>query len=99
MILTTVAIADPGFSRFSGWLWPYEPQSIPVWFFWVFYGNVLMVLLMAAWDWYRGRLMRQFVLGAGCLLAAVFTATLLYFWSPWKSASTNWIIALSKHFV
>lgn len=98
MILTCVAIADPGFSRFTGWLWPQEPQSILVWFFWLFYGNVLMILLMTFWDWYRGRLMRQFVLGAAGLLAAECTATLLYFWPPWKAATTAWVMAWAGHF-
>lgn len=45
MILATVSLADPGFARFSGWLWPTEPKSVVVWFFWLFYGNVLLVAL------------------------------------------------------
>jgi hypothetical protein len=60
MILTTVAICGPGFSRFSGYLLPHEPHSVAVWFFWSFYGNVLIITLMAAWDAWRGRLMRSF---------------------------------------
>lgn len=98
MILTTVAIADPGFSRFTGWIWPQAPHSFLVWFIWSFYGNILMVLLMTAWDWYRGRLMRQFVVGAAGLIAAECTATVLYFWGPWKALSLSWVEAWARHF-
>jgi hypothetical protein len=96
MILATVALADPGFSRFSGWLWPNEPSNIAVWFIYVFYGNVLLVALMTAWDWWRGRLMRSFVLGAAGLLATEFVASLLYFWGPWKTLSAGWVKAWAK---
>jgi uncharacterized membrane protein len=98
MILTAVAIADPGFARFSGWLWPQQPTSILLYFVWVFYGNMFLIALMTAWDWYRGRLMRQFVFGAAGLLAAEATATLLYFWPPWKTVAISWIAAWANHF-
>jgi hypothetical protein len=98
MILTTVALADPGFARFSGWLWPQQPTSPVVWFVYTFYGNMLLIALMAAWDWYRGRLMRQFVFGGAGLLAAEATATLLYFWPPWKVVAISWIQTWSSHF-
>jgi len=91
MILSTVALADPGFSRFTGFLWPTEPSSVPVWFFYTFYGNVLLMVLMAAWDWWRGRLMRSFVIGAGLLLSGEITATLLYFWGPWRALTLGWV--------
>ena len=98
MMLTTVAIADPGFARFSGWIWPQEPHSVAVWFVWTFYGNVLLVILMTAWDWYKRRLMRPFVIGAAGVLGAEFTATLLYFWAPWRSVATSWVAAWARHF-
>ena len=98
MMLSSVSLADPGFARFSGWIWPQEPGSILVWFIYTFYGNVLLVALMTAWDWYRGRLMRQFVIGAAGLLAAEFTATVLYFWGPWRALSVSWVAAWARHF-
>lgn len=98
MILSSVALADPGFARFSGWLWPHEPASLPVWHFYIFYGNILLVCLMAAWDWHRGRLMRQFVVGAAALLTAEFIASSLYFWPPWKTVATGWVEAWGRHF-
>ncbi|UWZ84742.1 hypothetical protein [Occallatibacter riparius] len=98
MILSSVSLADPGFARFSGWIWPQEPASIPVWFVYTFYGNVLLIALMTAWDWYRGRLMRQFVIGASALLAAEFTATVLYFWGPWRALSASWVAGWARHF-
>lgn len=96
MILATVSLADPGFSRFSGWLIPTGPSSVMVWFFWSFYGNVLLVVLMAGWDWWRGRLMRQFAIGASALLGAEFVSTLLYFWAPWKALTATWVDAWAR---
>jgi hypothetical protein len=90
MILSTVALADPGYSRFSEWLLP-EPTSVLAWFLWVFYGNVILVVAMAAWDWWRGRLMRQFVIGASAMLAAMYIASFLYFWPPWKAITLSWV--------
>jgi len=98
MILTCVAIADPGFARFTGWIWPQPPTSMLVYFVYTFYGNMLLIAFMTAWDWYRGRLMRQFVFGAAGLLAAEFSATLLYFWAPWRAVSTSWVMAWARHF-
>ena len=93
MILATVSLADPGFSRFSSWLQPTEPASVIPWFFYSFYGNVLLIVLMTGWDWWRGRLMRSFVVGAAALLAAFFVATLLYFWEPWRVLTNGWVQA------
>jgi hypothetical protein len=96
MILATVSLADPGFARFSQWLWPTGPNSVLPWFFWIFYGNVLLVALMVGWDWWRGRLMPQLVAGAAGLLAGEYVATLLYFWGPWKALTLNWVEAWAK---
>jgi hypothetical protein len=95
MILATVSLADPGFSRFTGWLIA-EPHSVVSWFLWVFYGNALMILIMAAWDAWKGRLMRSFVIGASGLLAGELLASFLYFWAPWKTITTGWVLAWAK---
>lgn len=97
MILATVSLADPGFSRFSSYLWPVEPQSVLLWFLYAFYGNVLLIGLMAGWDWWRGRLVRSFVVGAAGLLAVEWVATLLYFWGPWKNVARGWVEAWARH--
>lgn len=98
MILSSVAFADPGFARFSGWLFPRGSASLPVYHVYIFYGNILLVCLMAAWDWSRGRLMRQFVVGGAALLTAEFTASCLYFWPPWKAVAIGWVQAWGRHF-
>ena len=95
MILATISLADPGFGRFTGWLLP-EPQSAIPAFFYMFYGNALMILLMAAWDWWKGRLMRSFVIGAAGLLAGEFLASVVYFWGPWKALTMSWVVAWAK---
>ena len=93
MILSTVSLADPGFSRFDSVFFPNGPTSVLPWFLWVFYGNVLLIVLMAAWDVWRRRLMRSFVIGAAGLLAAEFAASCLYFYKPWIAATTVWVKA------
>jgi hypothetical protein len=98
MILATVSLADPGFNRFAGWLIHAIPSSVPAMFLFVFYGNLLIVVLMAAWDWYRGRLMRQFVIGAAGLLAAEFLAALLLFSASWGSVTAAAVTAWARHF-
>ena len=98
MILTTVAICDPGFARASGFLLPYQPHSAVAWFFYTFYGNVVLVALMAGWDAWRGRLMRSFVVAATCMLAAEAVASALYFWDPWKAVALSWVQLWAKHF-
>lgn len=92
MVLSSAFLADPGFARLSGYVWPKEPHSIFVWYAYTF------IVLMFAWDWYRDRLIRSFVLGAATLLAAAFVATLLYFWPPWRSLTHTWVLAWANHF-
>jgi len=85
MILATVALDNQGCSQFSG---PYilpEPASALPWFIYVFYGNLLLIALMLAWDWWRGRLVRSFVMASAALVAALYLASLMYFWEPWKA--------------
>ncbi len=95
MILATVALADPGFSRFSGYFIK-EPASAVPWFFYMFYGNLLIIVLMAAWDWWRGRLVRSFVVGASGLVAALLLASFMNFWDPWKNLTLEWVKAWAK---
>ena len=96
MILATVSLADPGFSRFESFLIPAEPKTVFVWFVSVFYGNVLLVALMAGWDWWKGRLVRSFVVGAVGLLAAEYLASAIYFWDPWKALTLGWVQAFAR---
>lgn len=97
MMLSMVTLADPGFGRFSGWIWPNEPHSMVVWFFYTFYGNVLLLALMTVWDWWLGRLMRSFVIGAIAIVAAEALATWLYFWPPWAVLTHGWVVAWVKY--
>ena len=96
MILSTVALADPGFSRLSGSYYATEPTSVLPWFIYVFYGNLLLIVLMLAWDWWRGRLVRSFVMASAALVAALYLASLMYFWEPWKALTLEWVKAWAK---
>lgn len=99
MLLSTISLADPGFNRFLGWLFrSYAPGSALSLFLFIFYGNILLIALMTAWDWRRGRIMRSFVIGAAGLLAAEYAAAFLYLWPPWKTLTTGWVLAWATHF-
>lgn len=98
MILATIALADPGFARIPKHLLAWKPTT-PFGIFWfVFYGNVLLIGLMAAWDWRNGRLMKQFVMGAGGLLVAQCVTAMLFFWPPWQATALSLIKAWARHF-
>jgi hypothetical protein len=68
-----------------------------VWFVWVFYGNVLLVALMLAWDWWRGRVMKQMVIGGIALVASECAATVLYFWGPWQVLTLGWVETWARY--
>jgi hypothetical protein len=97
MILATIALADPGFSRFSGY-YVKEPTSVIPWFIYMFYGNVLLIALMVGWDWWRGRLVRSFVLGSAGLVVALFVASVMNFWEPWRALTLTWVTAWAKQY-
>ncbi|MGH9590947.1 MAG: hypothetical protein ACRD25_11160 [Terracidiphilus sp.] len=97
MILSTIAILDPGYGRLAGRLWP-EPHSMLTWYFWNFCGSVLILTLMTAWDAWRGRLMKQFAVGATGLLAFEYLQDFLYHWGPWKGFTTGLIADWARHF-
>lgn len=40
--------------------------------------------------------MRPFVIGASALLADEFVSSLLYFWGPWKTLTTGWVVVWAK---
>ncbi len=88
MMLAMVSLADPGFSRITGTLVIPFPDT-----FWpsliaTFYGNFLLIGLMAGWDlWRRGTLNRPFAIGAAVLVASEVWANALYFSPAWKQAA------------
>lgn len=95
MMLAMVAIADPGFARFSG-NFLHSPHSAVPYFIYIFYGNLMLLALMAFWDWRKGRLMRQFAIGGTAFAAASFAACVLYFWPPWQALTERWVEAWAR---
>lgn len=98
MILSTVALADPGFARLFKHLTGWQATSPFEFFCYVFYGNVLLVALIAIWDLWKGRLMRQFVVGAAGMLATFYVAAVLFFWKPWQATTLGWVEAWKHTF-
>lgn len=84
MILATVALSSAGFARLSFNLLHPQINTPLSYFAWSYYGDVLLIVLMSAWDWWRGRLMRPFVIAAVALLAAEGVASFLRYWGPWN---------------
>ena len=98
MILATVSLADPGYARFSEWVIPNEPIRCSPGSSTSSTATCLLIVLMTAWDWWRGRLMRSFVIGAAATLVGEFVASSLYFWGPWKTVTLSWVVACARHF-
>ena len=85
MMLAMVAMADPGFSRITGVLLnPYPTDFLPN-LIATFYGNFLLLGLMAGWDlWRRGTLNRAFAIGAVLLAGSEVGAVALQYSPAWK---------------
>jgi hypothetical protein len=96
MILSSVALADPGFARFIGYVLPLHPHTPFLFFLDVFYGNILLVVLMLGWDFFRGRLIRSHVIASAALLTCMYVASVLYCWQPWTNLTLQWVTAWAK---
>ena len=93
MILSTAALADPGFNRFIGHASRLDPSTPLGVFFYIFYGNVLIVALMLGWDLYRGRLVRSNVIASVSLLACMYVASVLMCSQGWADLTLRWVRA------
>lgn len=96
ILASMVAFADPGFSRITGNLMA-EPTALWPWFWYMFYGNVLLVVLMLAWDWFRYRkVVWQFAVGGGAVVASEVWASVMYFDPSWKAWMTQVVAAWAR---
>ena len=96
ILAAMVAFADPGFSRITGNLMA-EPKAMWPWFWYTFYGNVLLVGIMLVWDlWRYRRVVWQFAVGAGAVLASDVWATVMYFDPSWKVSMTHLVDAWAR---
>jgi hypothetical protein len=96
MILSTVAIAAPGFSRFLRFAYPTVALTPFHFLLTTYYGDILLVALMLGWDLYRGRLIRAHVLASIVMLTCWSLNSFLYFWPPWSNLTLQWVTAWAK---
>jgi hypothetical protein len=68
-----------------------------VWYFFNFWGDVLVLTAMAALDAWRGRLIRQFAVGAIGLAVLQCLRDFLYHWVPWKEFAIGLVAAWGRH--
>ena len=96
MILSTIAMADAGFARMLGLFVPAQTTWIGQYFFY-FGGAWFIMLSMFLWDWYKGRVMRQFLVGVGLIVAVEVVANTLYFNAGWQAFARHWVGSLARH--
>jgi len=96
MILSCAAIAAPGFARLMEYLQPTFPSTPLHFLFYIYYGNILLVLLMLGWDLIRGRLVRVHVIASVTLLTCLCLNSFLFFWKPWSDLTLQWVTAWAK---
>jgi hypothetical protein len=96
LILSTVAMSDPGYSRLVS-LFVAPQNSWLGQYLFFFGGNLFIMLLMMAWDWHRGRVMQQFLLGASLVVVVDSVATWLFFNPAWQTLTRHWIASLAAH--
>lgn len=89
MMLAMVAIADPGFARAAGYLFP-NPKTPLDWFTAIFYGNALLLTLMFGWDlWRRRSVHPALLIGGSSLLGAELLTAFVYFNPTWNAIATS----------
>jgi hypothetical protein len=93
MMLSTVALCDPGFGRLADAVTT-VPDTFAPWLVHNFYGNVLLIAAMGAWDLLRrGSLHPAFVAGSALLILSEIAAGLLYFDPAWKTMAAQLVRA------
>jgi hypothetical protein len=83
MMLAMISIADPGFARITKHVLTHPSTSLG-WFVYVFYGNVLLLVAMFAWDqWRRSRIHPALLAGGLSLIGAEFLTSFLFLNQAW----------------
>lgn len=89
MMLAMVSIADPGFARLALHLLPHPGTPLAS-FVIVFYGNVLLLAAMFAWDLWRHSRIHPALLAGGLSLISVELVTAFLFYNPaWNATAMS----------
>jgi hypothetical protein len=96
MILAAISISDAGFSRLMSLFMP-EPTHFLGTYLYFEGGNLLIILLMFAWDWKKNRIMKQFLQAAALVIAVDLTGSYLFYNATWKLIARSWLLAWAAH--
>jgi hypothetical protein len=87
MLLSAVSISDAATARIFLFTFPIHPPGVLGFFAQFFWGNVLILVSMMAWDrWRHGKVHPALVIGASLILLEEVAATALYFAPAWQQA-------------
>lgn len=96
IFLANVSIITAGFIRLMGNFTSINPTNVVSGFFYYYSSTIVILLLMFLWDWRKGRLMQQFVVGAALILCAHACSITLFFNPGWAELTRVWLEAWAK---
>jgi hypothetical protein len=96
ILLANISIVTAGFLRLNSNLLHLNPTTPVGSFFYYYSGTLFILLLMFLWDWWKGRLMRQFVLGSCFILLAHVLSVVLLYNKSWEMFTHTWLEAWAK---
>jgi hypothetical protein len=94
MLLSVVSISDAATARIFLFTFPVHPPGVLGFFAQFFWGNILLLVAMMAWDrWRHGRVHPALVFGASLIFLEEVAATTLYFSPAWQQAMVRLVNA------
>ncbi|HTY93957.1 MAG TPA: hypothetical protein VMC02_08715 [Steroidobacteraceae bacterium] len=94
MLLSVISISDAGSARIFLYTFPIHFPGVAGFFVQAFWGNALILIAIAAWDFYRrGRLHPAVLYGAALIWTVEITATILNFSPTWHRAMARLVSA------
>lgn len=95
VMLANLSIASAGFIRLMG-MFKVQVESVIGNLFYFYGATLFITLLMFLWDLKKGRVMRQFVIGSGFVVAMQLVSVVLFLNPAWKDFAEGIIAAWGK---